>query len=222
MNKNNETAIRNNDIDDGFSTSISLTDKVKNLFENLIIEDKKHTEIKNNYFEELLKIWEEENRHKDSSNQPENCIFIGCKDYILSVLTKHLENGEDQLYAAYYSVQKFGQCEIKDGDITTVYDREILDIREMQNYIGNLKRKIERQYENLRHQFKQFLIERQEAEIMENQISVVDRIRLPSQRKVTTVQIYTPTIKFNKKTKKRKTMADFLKVNTLEKKRKVL
>ncbi len=51
---NNETALINNEIDDGFSSSITLTDKVKNLLENLIVEDKKHTAIKYNYFEELF------------------------------------------------------------------------------------------------------------------------------------------------------------------------
>jgi len=43
------------------NSSLNLTDKVKNIIDNLVIESFRHKEYQRNCFEELIKIWLGEN-----------------------------------------------------------------------------------------------------------------------------------------------------------------
>jgi len=70
---NNDVAFMNienctelNMINDGnnavsISSSINLTDRVKNIIDNLVIVSFRHKDYLSNCFEELIKIWLEEN-----------------------------------------------------------------------------------------------------------------------------------------------------------------
>jgi len=77
------TNVGNNAV--SINSSINLTDKVKNIIDNLVIESFRHKEYQRNCFEELIKIWLGDNFLAISSTldiKKETDRFDDCKAYI--------------------------------------------------------------------------------------------------------------------------------------------
>jgi hypothetical protein len=216
---------------DLITRSVNLTDEVKIIFDNLVIEQFRHQDYQSNCFEELIKIWLGQNfllpsLALDIKKETER-FDNDCRDYILKTIAKYLPDGENDLYSAYYSLKNTGNYVVyTDGECTT-FDKDKIDVRQFYEYIKSLHRKILRQYNNLKYNFGVYLTEKlEDAEFHKLNIDpVVDILRRRSQR-ITTKKVtdYKPFLQFNK-IKNKKTIKDFLKTNTTSnktsKKRKV-
>jgi hypothetical protein len=210
------------------TSSINLTDEVKNIFEDLIIESFRHQDYQRYCFEKLIKVWLGENFLAASSPsldiKKETDRFNDCKTYIFKTIAKHLPDGEDVIYSEYNSLIKNGNITVCADGECTIYDKKQIDVRLFSNYIGQLKRKILRQYDILKHNFGVYLTEKMEdAEFdkINNEPVIAD---LRRSARITKTTDYRPMFSWNK-TKTKKTIKDFLKTNTTSnttsKKRKV-
>ena len=89
------------------TSSIYLNDQVKNLIEELVVEQIRHKEKQILCFNELMKIWYGENfisapTKLDLQKESEN--FDDCKHYIFKTIARYLPDGENKLYSMYYSI----------------------------------------------------------------------------------------------------------------------
>jgi len=88
---NDKLVLKNDENNEGvINSSISLTDDVKIIFDNLIIEQFRHQDYQIDCFEELIKIWFGENFLVTSStldikNETERFEY-NCKDYIFTMI----------------------------------------------------------------------------------------------------------------------------------------
>ena len=75
------------------TSSINLTNEVKNIFEDLIIENFRHQDYQRYCFEKLIKVWLGENFLAASSPsldiKKETDRFNDCKIYIFKTIAKH-------------------------------------------------------------------------------------------------------------------------------------
>ena len=97
------------------TSSIYLNDQVKNLIEELVVEQIRHKEKQILCFNELMKIWYGENFISAPTKldiQKESGNFDDCKKYILETIARYLPDGESELYSAYYSLKRDGKCAI--------------------------------------------------------------------------------------------------------------
>jgi len=205
------------------TSSINLTDKVKNIIDNLVIESFRHKEYLSNCFEELIKIWLGENFLAVSSTldiKKETERFDDCKAYIFKTIAKYLPDGEDMIYLAYYDLKKIGNCTVDSNGECTIYDKNQIDVNQLFEYIRIINKKINRQYLNLKHNFGVYLTEKlEDAEFYKTNNDAVVEILRRSTRNITRKD-YRPMLQW-KKTKTKKTIKDFLKSDTTSKKRKV-
>ena len=161
---NDKLVLTNDENNEGVITSsISLTDDVKIIFDNLIIEQFRHQDYQIDCFEELIKIWFGENflvtSTLDIKKETER-FEDNCKDYILKTISKYLPDGENKLYSAYYSLKNTGNyVDNTDGECT-IYHKNQIDIKQYSRYIENLNVKIVRQYNNLKYNFGVYLKEK--------------------------------------------------------------
>jgi len=221
MNEENNTIL--------ITSSINLTDEVKNIFEDLVIENFRHQDYQNNCFERLIKVWLGENFLAASSpsldiKKETERFDNDVKDYILETIAKHLPDGEDVIYSEYYSLLSNGNITVSTDGECTIYDKKQIDVKLFTNFIGQLKKKILRQYEILKHNFGVYLTEKlEDAEFdkINNQPVIAD---LRRSNRITKKTDYRPMFQWNK-TKTKKTIIHFLKTNTTSnttsKKRKV-
>ena len=231
MNEENYVVLNiKNEMNDGglITSSINLNDRVKNTIDNLVIEHFRHTEYQSSCFEELINTWLGENflvtsSKLDIKNETER-FEINCKDYILQTFAKYLPDGENDLYAGFYSLKKTGSImEYKDGECT-IYEKHKINFRQFSKYIEGLNAKILRQYNNLKYNFGVYLTEKlEDAECFKlNNDPVLFQLRRSA--RITKIFDYKPMLQWNK-TKTKKTITHFLKTNTTSnttsKKRKV-
>jgi len=218
MNEENYVELNiKNEMNNGglITSSVNLTDRVKNTIDNLVIEHFRHTEYQSSCFEELINTWLGENflvtsSKLDIKNETER-FEINCKDYILQTFAKYLPDGENDLYAGFYSLRKTGSItEYKDGECT-IYEKHKLSFRQFSKYIEGLNAKILRQYNNLKHNFEVYLKEKLEDAELENNEPVLFQLRKSA--RITTKTDYKPMLQWNK-TKTKKTIKNFLKTNT--------
>jgi len=226
---NNKLVLTNEENNEGvIASSIILTDEVKIIFDNLIIEQFRHQDYQSNCFEELIKIWFGETFLMTSSTldiKKETERFeINFKEYILKTISKYLPDGENKLYSAYYSLKNTGNyVEYTDGECA-IYEKNQIDIKQYSRYIENLNVKIVRQYNNLKYNFGVYLKEKlEEAEFLKlNNDPVLFQLRRSA--RITNKTDYKPMLQWNK-TKTKRTITYFLKtnttLNTTSKKRKV-
>ena len=91
-------------------SSILLTENVKELIKDLIIEDNEQFDRKKYYYEALLRIWLGDNWIGDNSSGELNELlgssntFSKCQKYIKELISKNLPDGETEIYNAYYSI----------------------------------------------------------------------------------------------------------------------
>jgi hypothetical protein len=221
MNEENNTIL--------ITSSINLTDEVKNIFEDLVIENFRHQDYQNNCFERLIKVWLGENFLATSSpsldiKKETERFDNDVKDYILETIAKNLPDGEDVIYAEYHSLKETGNITVSTDGECTIYYKNQIDVKLFTSYIWQLKRKILRQYDNLKHNFGVYLTEKMEdAEFdkINNEPVIAD---LRRSTRITKKWDYRPMLQWNK-TKTKKTIKDFLQKNTTSntasKKRKV-
>jgi len=134
------------------TSSINLTDNVKNIIDNLVIESFRHKDYLSNCFEELIKIWLGENFLAVSSTldiKKETERFDDCKAYIFNTIGKYLPDGENEIYSAYYALKKIGNITVdSNGNIVentggecTIYEKNQIDVNQLFEYIRNLNKK---------------------------------------------------------------------------------
>ena len=208
-------------------SSILLTENVKELIKDLIIEDNEQFERKKYYYESLLRIWLGENwiGNNLSGNLNEllgpSNTFTKCQKYIKELISENLPGGETEIYNAYYSVLDKGQCEVRNGEEIIVYTRDVFDMKTFCNYIKNLNIKIDRQYEHLLAEFKSFVLDLLKDLDKGNISSAIAHLssgnivsRESSNRKPQPIERLSPSfaVKFGK-SKTKKTLPDFLRVN---------
>ena len=154
------------------TSSINLTDEVKNIFEDLIIESFRHQDYQRYCFEKLIKVWLGENFLAASSPsldiKKETDRFNDCKTYIFNTIAKHLPEGENVMYSEYNSLKENGNITVCTDGECTIYDKKQIDVRLFSNYIGQLKKKILRQYDILKHNFGVFLTEKMDDAEFDN------------------------------------------------------
>jgi hypothetical protein len=209
---------------DLITSSINLTDKVKKVFENLVIDHFRHINYQSACFEELINLWLGENFLVTSpilDIEKETERFDNdVKAYLLETIAKNLPEGDKELYSAYNTFRSTGNIELN----CTIYHKEQIDIKQFRQYINIIKEKILRQYNNLKYNFGVYLKDKlEDAEFHKlNNNPVLFPVRR-SERK-TTILDYKPMLQF-KNTKNKKTITYFLKTNstsnTASKKRKV-
>jgi len=116
---------------DFINSSINLTDEVKIIFDNLVIEKFRHKDYQFNCFEKLIKIWLGENFLAVSSSldiKKETDRLNDCKAYILKTIAKYLPDGENELYSDYYSIRKNGNIELHTDGECTIYNKDQIDV----------------------------------------------------------------------------------------------
>ena len=145
-------------------SSILLTENVKELIKDLIIEDNEQFDRKKYYFESLLRIWLGENwiGNNLSGNLNEllgpSNTFTKCQKYIKELISENLPDGETEIYNAYYSLLDKGKCEVRNGEDIIVYTKNVFEMKTFSYYIRNLNIKIDRQYVHLLAEFKSFIL----------------------------------------------------------------
>ena len=127
------------------TSSINMTDEIKNIFEDLIIENFRHQDYQRYCFEKLIKVWLGENIVSASSLsldiEKETDRFNDCKIYIFNTIAKHLPDGEDVIYSEYNSLIENGNITVCTDGECTIYHKAQIDVRLFSNYIGQLKKK---------------------------------------------------------------------------------
>ena len=212
------------------TSSIYLNDQVKNLIEELVVEQIRHKEKQILCFNELMKIWYGENfisapTKLDLQKESEN--FDDCKHYIFKTIARYLPDGENKLYSMYYSIKRDGKYADHCEGVCTIYTKDDFDIELLADFIYNLNKKIDRQYKILRQNFIVYLQEMMEDEETNEQIKKVpfyEKLRMKSQRKtINKVASLKPFLNFKpQKRKPKKTINDFLKAIPATKKAKVI
>jgi len=204
------------------TSSIYLTDKVKIIIDNLVIEQIRHKDYQSYCFEKLIEIWLGENFLATSTLtldiKKEMERFEYCKDYMLKTIAKYLPDGENEIYLAYYSFKKNGNIKAHTDGEYIIYHKYEIDVKQLSGYINKLNKKILTQYNNLKYNFEVYLTEKLEDAKMYKLNE--DPILRRSPRNTTKVASYKPFLQFNK-SKTKRTIKDFLKANTASKKRKV-
>ena len=99
------------------TSSINLTDEVKNIFEDLVIENFRHQDYQSNCFERLIKVWLGENFLAASSpsldiKKETERFDNDVKNYILETIAKYLPDGENVIYSEYYSLLENGEITV--------------------------------------------------------------------------------------------------------------
>ena len=127
------------------ASSINLTDEVKIIFDDLIIENFRHQDYQRYCFEKLIKVWLGENFLAASSPSlniaKETDRFNDCKAYIFKTIAKYLPDGENVIYSEYLSLIENGNITVcSDGECIIYYKAQI-DVKLFTNYIGQLKKK---------------------------------------------------------------------------------
>ena len=211
----------NNDI----IPSISLTNDVKQLIQVLIVEQINHHERQNGFFEELLRLWFGNNvtvrsliEHKEYRKR-----LNDCKQYVCKMIAQYLPDRDDEIYSAYYSLKRDGKYEDHNGDLCTVRYVKDVNMEILSKYIGNINRKVYKQFDILVKNFELFLTKKVADEGLKVDRDIL-KIRTSSQRKAKKTTNYGPFLKFNSTKKKKRPMHidDFLKAVITTKKAKVI
>ena len=215
-------------------SSILLTENVKELIKDLIIEDNQQFDRKKYYYAELLRLWIGDNWIGDNSFgklhellEPSN-TFTKCQKYIKELISENLPDGETEIYNAYYSILDKGKCEVRNGEEIIVYHRDVFDMKTFCSYITNLNLKIDRQYLHLLNEFKSFVLDLLKDLDKGNIPSVIAHLssaksativpREKSTRNVQPIVRFSPSLlKFTKRRKKN--LPDFFRVNVEAKKK---
>jgi hypothetical protein len=213
-------------------TSSNLTDEVKNIFEDLVIENFRHQDYQSICFERLLKVWLGENFLAASSpsldiKKETERFDNDVKRYVIKTIAKYLPDGENKIYSEYYSLLKNENITVYSEGESTIYRKDQIDVKLFTGYIQQLNKKIMRQYDNLKHNFGVYLKGKMDdaAEFFKlNNDPVLFELRR-SGRNLNKIPIdFKPMLSFNN-TKKKRTITYFLKTNTTSnttsKKRKV-
>jgi len=130
------------------TSSINLTDEVKNIFEDLIIENFRHQDYQSYCFERLIKVWLGENFLAALSssldiNKETDRFDNDVKDYILDTIAKHLPDGENKIYSEYKSLIENGNITVYTDGECTIYRKAEIDVKLFTAYIGLLKKNTE-------------------------------------------------------------------------------
>jgi hypothetical protein len=204
------------------TSSINLTDEVKNIFEDLVIENFRHQDYQINCFERLIKVWLGENFLAASSPsldiEKETDRFKYCKTYILKTIAKYLPDGENVIYSEYNSLIKNGNITVCNDGECTIYRKDQIDVKLFTGYIQQLNKKILRQYDNLKHNFGVYLKGKMDdaAEFLKlNNDPLLFELRR-SGRNLNKIPVtYKPMLQFQSNKKKiKRTITYFLKTNT--------
>ena len=128
------------------TSSINLTDEVKNIFEDLIIESFRHQDYQRYCFEKLIKVWLGENFLAASSpsldiKKETERFDNDVKDYILETIAKHLPDGEDVIYSEYYSLIKNDEITVYTDSKFRIYRKDQINVKLFTSYHWNLKKK---------------------------------------------------------------------------------
>ena len=172
MNEKNSTEleIMNDEKNAGLITSsINLTEEVKNIFDGLVIEQFSHEDYQNDRFEKLINIWIGENSLVTSSildiNKETERFDNDCKAYILQTIAKNLPEGDYALYSSYKTFRITGNIEINCDGACTIYHKDQIDTNQLRVHINNLNKKILKLYNNIKYNFGVYLTEKlEEAE----------------------------------------------------------
>jgi len=131
------------------TSSINLTDEVKNIFEDLIIENFRHQDYQIYCFEKLIKVWLGENFLAASSPsldiKKETDRFNDCKTYIFKTIAKYLPDGENVIYSEFCSLIKNDEITVYTDGESTIYRKDQIDVKLFTSYHWNLKKIIIRQ-----------------------------------------------------------------------------
>ena len=222
-NDENDTEIDINNEDN--IPNISLTDDVKELIKDLIVEQVDHNERQRSFFEELLRLWFGNNFTVRSikEEQKHTGRLLNCKQYVCKMIAQYLPDGDNELYSAYFSLRRDGKYEVHNGDVCTLYYIKDVDMVEYAKYIRSINRKVVNQYNILVKNFELYLTEKAEDEGFLEDRDKLPKIRIKSQRNTTPIS-YAPFLKFSSTKKKKRTtyIDDFRKTITTKKKATVI
>ena len=187
LNINNDDIIPNN----------SLTNEVKELIEQLVIEERDHNERQRGFFEALLRLWFGDNAVRSIKNNQEHTErLIHCKKFVCQMIAKYLPAEDNHIYSAYYSLQKDGKCEVYDGDVYKVTYVKDIDMKEFSKHVYNIKRKVVNQFNILVKNFQLYLTEIAERDKLMEERDKLIKVRLPTQREVKKTTNFGPFLKW--------------------------
>jgi len=214
------------------TSSINLTDEVKIIFEDLVIENFRHNDYQSNCFYKLIKVWLGENFLVESSpslniKKETERFDNDVKKYVIKTIAKYLPDEENKIYSAYQSFKENGIITVDTDGGKTIYHKDQIDSKLLTGYIQQLNKKILRQYDNLKHNFGVYLTEIMDdaAEFLKlKNDPVLFQLRRSERNQNKIPPDFKPMLSFNT-TKKKRTITHFLKTNTTSnttsKKRKV-
>ena len=73
------------------------------------------------------------------------------------MIAQYLPDRDDEIYSAYYSLKRDGKYEDHNGDLCTVRYVKDVDMEILSKYIGNINRKVYKQFDILVKNFELFL-----------------------------------------------------------------
>jgi len=127
------------------TSSINLTDEVKNIFEDLVIENFRHQDYQNNCFERLIKVWLGENFLVESApsldiKKETERFDNDVKKIVIKAIAKYLPDGENKIYSAYYSLLKNDKITVDTDGECTIYHKDQIDVKLFTGYIQQLNK----------------------------------------------------------------------------------
>jgi len=101
------------------TSSMNLTDEVKIIFEDLVIEYFQHQLYQSNCFKKLNDV----------------------KSHLIKTIDKYLPDGENEIYSAYQSFKKNGNITVYTDGENTIYYKDQIDVKLFTGYIQQLHQK---------------------------------------------------------------------------------
>ena len=211
------------------TSSINLTEEVKNIFDDLVIEQFSHENYQSDRFERLINIWIGENSLVTSSildiNKETERFDNDCKAYVLQTIAKNVPEGDYTLYSSYKTFKITGNIEINCDGACTIYHKDQIDTNQLRDYMRALNQKILKRYNNIKHNFEVYLTEKMEEIEFYKQNNDPVLFQLRRSPRITKIIDFKPMLESTNSKKKKRTIIDFLKTNTTSntasKKRKV-
>ena len=135
--------------------------------------------------------------------------------YIFKTIAKYLPEGDKELYSSYKTFRITGNIVLNINGACTIYHKDQIDTNQLRLHIHNLNNKILKQYNNIKHNFGVYLTEKmEEAEFYKHNNDPV-LFQLRRSQRITKIIDFKPMLESTNSKKKKRTIIDFLKTNTL-------
>ena len=138
--------------------SLVLTESVKQLIEQIIVQDNVPRNYKYILLNELLEIWVNESHSERSSITAENInILTDCKAYMNTIIQANLPDNEPIIREIYRTISKGTDFIVKVGDQEVVYNKENKFYEALRIYSKRIQRKVNEKYKIISIEFQSFI-----------------------------------------------------------------